>query len=319
MKNKKVLIGSIIGVIVAIVTILAVVVANIIQDKIFEASDYLTKGEYYKLYVEENHMSSSNYTGKEIENATDYNVFAHIMVEWDYITEKQAKNLNKPLTKEIVAQTIVKSMIGEDTTYNIDIKDINKCYDKQAIMDAVGMEIFELEDVKFNPNDYMTLDDVKLAFEKEIEIISAPPERKEAEVDWDDLKINIDGDDYIYPYNISQFLSNGWQVSSDDQNIIKQTVAKARELSDEEKQFYIQNNFDISNVFNSIIVVLNKGNSTIEFCADNTQSDVLVKDANIINMVTKNVDFKFYGVENGFTIEEVEDLFGTRSTSTYNI
>lgn len=122
-----------------------------IRNKKFEESDYITKGRYFEKLDERLGIDSS------------------LLIGWKLLTKQQAENIEKPLTKELVAQTLVNYMIFR-TTYNIDIKDINNCYDKQAIVDAVGMGIFELDNGKFNPNQYMTEADVEKAIEKMVEI-----------------------------------------------------------------------------------------------------------------------------------------------------
>ena len=298
MKNNKKIWGIIIGITIIIITVLTVFIVNTIRSKQIQESEYLTKGEYYKFFVEEYNMTSNNYAVEERKNAADsknYSVFASIMVEWELITEKQAKDLNKPLTKEIVAQTIVRSMIDHNS-YNMEIKDIKKCYDKQSIIDAVGMGIFELKNENFDPYSYMTLEEVKNAIERSKEIISTPS-GEEAKVDWSELKINIDGTDYNYPYKLSQFLENGWQVSSDSQELMNQTVAKASkyEMSEEEKQWYIENGYEVpENLTMSVEYEIYKGNSTISFIVDAAHSDVLVKDANVIRTFIKNTNFNFY-------------------------
>lgn len=315
MKNNKKIWGIIIGITIIIITVLTVFIVNTIRSKQIQESEYLTKGEYYKFFVEEYNMTSNNYAVEERKNAADsknYSVFASIMVEWELITEKQAKDLNKPLTKEIVAQTIVTSMIDHNS-YNMEIKDIKKCYDKQSIIDAVGMGIFELKNENFDPYSYMTLEEVKNAIEKSKEIISTPS-GEEAKVDWSELKINIDGTDYNYPYKLSQFIENGWQLSSDSKELMNQTVAKASkyEMSEEEKQWYIENGYEVpENLTMSVEYEIYKGNSTISFIVDSAQSDALVKDANVIRTFIKNTNFNFYGIEKDFTIEQVKNLFGT--------
>lgn len=319
MKNNKKIWGIIIGITIIIITVLIVFIVNTIRSKQIQENGYLTKGEYYKFFVEEYNMTSNDYTVEERKNAADskdYSVFASIMIEWEFITEKQAKDLNKPLTKEIVAQTIVRSMIDHNS-YNMEIKDIKKCYDRQSIIDAVGMGIFELKNGNFDPYSYMTLEEVKNAIEKSREIISTPS-GEEAKVDWSELKINIDGIDYNYPYKLSQFLENGWQVSSGSQELMNQTVAKASkyEMSEEEKQWYIENGYEVpENLTMSVSYEIYKGNSTISFIVDSAQSDALVKDANVIRTFIKNTNFNFYGIEKDFTIEQVKNLFGTKNYS----
>lgn len=156
--------------------------------------------------------------------------------------------------------------------------------------------------------------------EKEIEtdneITDKTESNKDAKVVWSDLKINIDGKDYSYPYNLSKFLENGWQVASNSQEVINQTVAKASEyeMSEAEKQWYIENGYEIpENPTTLAGYEIYKGSSVISFIVDPIQSDVLVRNANVIRMFIENTDFNFYGVEKGSTIKQVQDIFGTKN------
>lgn len=134
-------------------------------------------------------------------------------------------------------------------------------------------------------------------------------------VDWSEFKINLDSMDYNHPYSISQFLANNWQIDEKYTDIINQTVSKAGkvELTEEEKELYEQNNIDVESIQNNICVYLNKNNSTIYLCVDNTPSETLVKNANVIYLSTSNANFSFYGIKNNSTIEDVKRLFGTKN------
>lgn len=134
-------------------------------------------------------------------------------------------------------------------------------------------------------------------------------------VDWSEFKINLDSMDYNYPYSISQFLANNWQMDVDYTDIINQTISKAGrvELTEEEKDLYKQNNIDIESIQKNICVYLNKNNSTIYLCVDNTPSETLVKNANVIYLSTSDANFSFYGIKNNSTIEDVKRLFGTKN------
>lgn len=303
MRKKKILIGIIV---VAIIAVLTAVIVKVIQYKKFEEGGYLTKGEYFKMVIDEYSMTSQKYTYDEIKNATDYKVYADIMHEWEYITRKQAESPNEPLTKDLLAEATVKQ-IHYDKKYKVNIKDIKKCINKQAIMDAVGMGIFELENGKFNPKEYVTKEDVIAVFKK-TNTIEAKPSGTPAKVDWSDLKINIDGINYSYPYSISQFITNGWQV--DDQNKINQTVDEASKVTGEIS-------IDLGDGFTEysfpIEVYLHKGDAEISVIVDSTQSNTLVKDANIMGLATQSADFEFYGVKKGFTVKKVQEIFGTKN------
>lgn len=84
MKNNKKIWEIIIGITIIIITVLTVFIVNTIRSKQFQESEYLTKGEYYKFFVEEYNMTSNNYTVEEMKNAADskdYSVFASIIIE----------------------------------------------------------------------------------------------------------------------------------------------------------------------------------------------------------------------------------------------
>ena len=48
-----------------------------------ENSDYITKGEFFALFIEENNLYSDIYTEEDIENSDSYDIEAEIMLEWE--------------------------------------------------------------------------------------------------------------------------------------------------------------------------------------------------------------------------------------------
>lgn len=314
MKNKKLLIGIIIGLVVAIIIVVAVVVINLIQNKKFEESDYISKGQYFEKFIEENNLYSDIYTEEEIVNAKDYKIDAAIMVEWKLITKKQAKNPQKPLTKEIVAQSVVNFMAFRQT-HDIEIIDINNCYDKQAIIDAVGMGIFELEDGKFNPDDYMTFDEVSEVFEKMHEIeadADFSEEEIEAKVDWSKLDFTINEIEYNFPLKVANFIDNGWIAESSDVEEILNKIIDEDFLPREDGILYIG--------FNSVYLKQNGLSMMVIFDTNITNIKVLEANVTYFEIAKKNDttkdNFNFYGINFNSTEDEVKELLGTKNYSS---
>jgi len=312
MKNKKLIIGIIIGVLIVIVSLLTlVIVNNVKKGEKFEESDYITKGQYFEKFIEENNLYSDIYSEEEIKNAEDYEIDAAIMVEWELITEEQAKNPEKPLTKEIVAQSI-SNIISFRETHNIKINDIDKCYDKQAIMDSVGMGIFELDNGNFYPNQYMTYDDIDIAFEKMNEFereVDFSDEPKEAKIDWSGLDLTIAGVDYIFPLKVSYFINNGWVAESTEfEEILNKTI---------DEDFLPSGDEDIYVGFNYISLKQNDLQVYVYF--DINVMNTKVMDANVTYFEIKRLNenssdnFNFYGVEFGTSEDRIVDLFGTKN------
>ena len=137
--------------------------------QVSDNSDYMTKGEFFALFIEEENLYSDVYSEEEIENSTTYDPEAEIMLEWELIDENQKKGLDKAVTKELVAQCCVRVMAFRQTC-SVEIKDIGKCHDQQAVTDAVGMGIFQLENGYFDAYKQMTYDECVAAIEKTSEV-----------------------------------------------------------------------------------------------------------------------------------------------------
>lgn len=147
-----------------------------------ENSEYITKGEFFALFIEENNMYSKVYSAEEIAANETYELEAKVMKEWGLIDDEQAKSLDNAVTKEIVAQSCVRFMSFRQTC-SADIKDIRKCHDQQAIVDAVGMGIFDLNNGYFDALEKMSYEDCREAikrmdtvvretrFDKQLEIV----------------------------------------------------------------------------------------------------------------------------------------------------
>lgn len=187
MKNKKLIIGIVIGILVVVISILGLIIFNNIKDKEALNGNYMTKGEYYLHFIKEVNMYLNDYEEEDYESDKGEEIAAHTMYEHYLIEKVQTKKLNKPVTREIVAQSLVRYMEFR-TEHDVEISDINNCVDKQAIIDAVGMGVFELENGKFNPKGYMSEAEVEKAIEK-----------------MNDIELN------------SHYPENGWEEESDDE------------------------------------------------------------------------------------------------------
>lgn len=176
MKNKKLVIIISVAILI-VLAITGLVVFNSIKNKEETNGNYMTKGEYYLYFIKEVNMYLNDYEEEDYESDKGEEIAAHTMYEHYLIEKGQTKKLNKPVTREIVAQSLVRYMEFR-TEHNIKISDINNCVDEQAIIDAVGMEIFKLENGKFKPKNYMTKEEVVKAIEKMlyIELNSHYPE-----------------------------------------------------------------------------------------------------------------------------------------------
>ena len=138
--------------------------------KLAEDDTFATRGQFYALFVQEKGLYSDVYTSEEIENSKDYKADAAVMLEWGLIDEAQCKSLNKPATKDLVAQVCVRFMAFRQTCSDVQVKDIVKCCDQQAIRDAVGMGIFELSNGYFDANERMAFEDCLTAMERADEV-----------------------------------------------------------------------------------------------------------------------------------------------------
>lgn len=118
---------------------------------------YLTKGEFFAYFVYENDMTSDIYTYEEIQSCLDGSVEAEIIVEWGYLSEEKAlKNLNNPVTKEIVVMVCANATFDLKEGNIADIKDADLLEDPQLIANAYASGFFELENGYFDGAEKMT-------------------------------------------------------------------------------------------------------------------------------------------------------------------
>ena len=321
MKNKKLIIGIIIGIVVVVISILGLIIFNNIKDKETLNGNYMTKGEYYLHFIKEVNMYLNDYEEEDYESDKGEEIAAHTMYEHYLIEKDQTKKLNKPVTREIVAQSLVRYMEFR-TEHDVEILDINNCVDKQAIIDAVGMGIFELENGKFNPNGYMTAAEVEKAIEKmnDIELNSHYPENgweneenETAPADkWEDLKITLNKKEYQITKNmkVSDFVNNGWKATYGEETLY-QTMEEIQKSMQESDKLYIG--------YNS--VYFEQDNLSLGVYFDMSSPKTKVIDSRVIAITVyskdekKSSDFEFLGLKLGEVITEKDykKIFGEKN------
>lgn len=122
-----------------------------------------------------------------------------------------------------------------------------------------------------------------------------------SEDDWANLAFSMNEKSYRYPYKISDFQDNGFVAQSPDfASIVNGTVKSA-----------------INKGYN--YAVLKQDNILINVYFDTTSTNVLVSEANVIRLEIENsnidneVNFEFYGLKFGASLEKTEQLFGTKN------
>ena len=128
---------------------------------------YLSKGEFFALFVHEKNLTSENYSAEDIQNCQDGSVEANIISEWELLPEDMAtEGLSKPVTKEIVVMVCANFAIGLSEGNTSDIKDSNLLRDPQLIADAYASGFFELENGYFDGQKKMSYADCVDVIEK---------------------------------------------------------------------------------------------------------------------------------------------------------
>lgn len=91
---------------------------------------YMTKGQFFSLFIEQTNLYSENHTMEELKNGEGYEIESEIMLEWELLDKGQVKNVTGYVTKEIVADACVNFMTYRKTCDDIKVKDILFCHDK---------------------------------------------------------------------------------------------------------------------------------------------------------------------------------------------
>lgn len=134
---------------------------------------YITKGVFYEMAMEMFNCYPVSNTTEELENATNYDLVAQVMIDWELQTEQEAKHgLDKTVTRQTVITTCIRNMYFVKEGDPSKIKDARKCDDPQAIANAVETGIVELENGYIAADRKMTYDDCLEIIEKSIEVDS---------------------------------------------------------------------------------------------------------------------------------------------------
>lgn len=316
MKNKKLIIILSIIFSMIVVAIFAILILKSTQNnKIeFDNDKYISKGQFFEKIVREYNLSSDKYSSDEIKNSEDYNTFANVLVEWQYVTKEQTKNLSNPLTRELAAYIMVNS-VGWYDTFKIEISDIDDCENKQMIMDSVGMGIFKLEDKKFNPYGYVEYEEVNTIIENakvyaaNYQIDSSKENQEESK--FDNLKISINNKEYTYPFGkVSDFIEAGWQVEEEEylNKSIKDLYSSEEAGQD---MLYIGFNY----------LTLKQDNILMNAYFDTSNKENKILDSQIIHFtITKmeenketNVNFFGFNLNDVFEKDDFKDIFGNKN------
>lgn len=162
---------------------------------------YMTKGQFFSLFIEQTNLYSENHTMEELKNGEGYEIESEIMLEWELLDKGQVKNVTGYVTKEIVADACVNFMTYRKTCDDIKVKDILFCHDKQAVKDAVGMGIFELNKGYFDGNEKMTAEECLNAINRMFKVeANGQYEKGELKVSYKDNVQVIDKSVKIYDY-----------------------------------------------------------------------------------------------------------------------
>lgn len=148
--------------------------------------------------------------------------------------------------------------------------------------------------------------------------ISDDNEDKISQVDWTNLEITLNGKQYKYPFKISDFINNGWTPkTSDDQNILNELVGY---IDEETIKYYESIGVSKENItLGHKSATLTQNGMDVFVYADNTITDIKVSDTNVVSLIINspaNADknhFSFYGVNFGDNKEKIENLFGNKN------
>jgi len=169
--------------------------------------DLITKGAFYSLFIEKKNLYSDVYTEEEMYNSETYDIEEAIMLEWELIDQEQLGDLNDYATKELVAQICVRLMAFRQT-HELEIKDIQKCHDQQAIKDAVGMKLFDLSNGYFDARHTMTYGECEAVIERASTI--------EAETEFENNELDIEYQDDVIDISDLELLELSFGNQEDD-------------------------------------------------------------------------------------------------------
>ncbi len=168
-------------------------------------TSYATKGEFFAMFITEKGLYSTKYTNEEIAANETYELEAEVMYEWILIEEDQKGNLSDGVTRDLVAQVCVRFMsFREECVAQAGeapkIKDLDMCYDKQAVQDAVTLGIFTLSNGYFDGAEKMTYEQCYAAIDKISELSRTVTSDEELDIEYRDDVYEIT-DTEIYEVN----------------------------------------------------------------------------------------------------------------------
>ncbi len=130
-----------------------------------KSDTYLSKGAFYDMFISENDIDVESYDVQVKEDEISFENEEKLFLDLELIDNDQKGGYDSAVTKELVAQICVR-YVSFRKTCNPKIKDIDKCHDKQAIRDGVGMKFFELENGYFEAKKSMTSEECLDAINK---------------------------------------------------------------------------------------------------------------------------------------------------------
>lgn len=185
---------------------------------------YLSRGEFFAYFVHENNMTSNRYSAEEINACADGSVEAEILVDWGYLTEKQANvSLKKSVDKETVVTVCANATFDLKEGNISDIKDAKLLDDPQLIADAYASGFFDLENGYFDGAKKMTL--------AECEEICGKADKYTAETHYDPEDNKLEMTDDVHVYEGTNYTDGDIQIEFHTSSAANADLAKADLLS----------------------------------------------------------------------------------------
>lgn len=241
------------------------------------------------------------------EQKDDYS--SEIQFVLDYAKQSQYVNINEKSAEQLVAfshQNGIGVITNIDCFGMVEYSENNKTiyawtillYGEQGTFKAdVSEEDGVIYNITYNDKVYYTKDK---QLNIDIDENNENPNFSKIEgVDWSDLKIKINGIEYIFPYAISDFINDGWEPYSDyNQQLLEENISVdgATSISLKHSEYSCELNiYAENNALNEI-----KGR------------EATIKELQIGQWSGRdNPLFEFYGIKAGDTKETAEKIFGT--------
>lgn len=208
MKKAFYRIFSLVLAIVVLITALSGCTGGIVEA---DASDYLTKGEWFNYFISEVDLSYSSKISLDLDSESEYYDAVMSIVDNEIIDEENAvKDLDKIVTKDVVAYTCVNylptayQVVGK-TDYKF--KDEKKITDVNAAKVAVNVGIVEAKSkTKFGAEDYVSAEDCEKAINTMIDHLATYEfEENNTKFIYNDNVYETNDDVEVESYKISDF------------------------------------------------------------------------------------------------------------------